>query len=573
MGSERERAKRENQQVSDHDDGVAPGRTTRSSQLDAPKHPIDSGLLGNQANAATQPHSYSEHVAAPAKLDFGKVSPGGFERVEGGMVNLTSAQCAVQVSYSGSPAIHLVHAPTRLAAKGETMSPAEQTIELQFNAPPTKGTHHGAVTASVQWWGGPQPDTLTVPVVAHALDISDETAEERMLREQRAKEAAAGSARDAKRKASEDKKLEAFEKAHPRVATDEYDRRLMTLMRTVSQFEQQQLNGVTAAEDEVLKYRRGQPPAQKDTFELAMLVLDIVSAGIAGRLGRIIELKLRNKLLEPTVTMIIDTVKESIKGTSKLARKHALAAETQKQEPAIGGDPAPKPGKSADPRVAFFESQRDGLISGQSDRTNDLTHVLRHLMPTLHATPQLAYDALEQMTAAYRELLVDTSKIVTHESIRQWINAIAVERLDVHHAGTVDSKPINEIIGVIDIGFQSPSGPKSPTIVKQAIIRGVSNAIAHRFQNLKLRDTRVPIRAYGLPGGNYAELPVAVLYGADGQIVWDDQTNGMAPATAATWLRQKGGAKNFMDSEILNRSLTQHGVRLTTDQDPMLEGG
>jgi hypothetical protein len=533
------------------------------------------------------PHSYSQHVAAPPRFDFGKVSPGGVDRTEGAMFNLSSAQCGVQVMYSGSSAIHLVHQPTRLAAKGETWSLADQTIALQFNAPPTKGTHHGTVTVNVQWWGGPPADTLTIPVVAHSLSVSDDTPDEKIAREQRAKETADEAARIEKRDAKEKQELEKFEKQHPRVGTDEFDRQKEALWRVVSQFEQMQLSGVATAHDEVMKYVKRPPPAQ-DTrmFELAMLVLDIASAGIAGKLGKALELGLRTAgkdlavelgkqiaLSDSTVSLITDSVKESIKGSSKLARKIGLTPKAPRTGPAVGGNSTPAPGESADPRIAFFQYQRNGLINGESARTAGINGAVRLLMPTLHAKPELAYAAMKILTATYNALLVEASNNVAHESVRQWINNIADERLDIHHAGSVDSRPINQINGVIDIGFQAPYGPRSPIIVKQAIIRGVSNAVAHRFQNLRLGETGVPLRAYGLPGGNYAELPVAVLRGAGGHITWDDQTNGLAPASAATWIRQKGGAKQFMENEILGKSLTQHGIVLTTDQDPTLEGG
>ena len=45
-----------------------------------------------------------------------------------------------------------------------------------------------------------------------------------------------------------------------------------------------------------------------------------------------------------------------------------------------------------------------------------------------------------------------------------------------------------------------------------------------------------------------------------------DLTNGEAPASAATWLRAKGGAKHFMEDEIVHRSLSEHDVVLATDQ-------
>lgn len=53
-----------------------------------------------------------------------------------------------------------------------------------------------------------------------------------------------------------------------------------------------------------------------------------------------------------------------------------------------------------------------------------------------------------------------------------------------------------------------------------------------------------------------------------------------APPSTATWLKRKGGtrdeavgAKILIERDIMSKSLDAHGVRLTTDQNPTLEGG
>src|SRR5690349_20126849 len=157
---------------------------------------------------------------------------------------------------------------------------------------------------------------------------------------------------------------------------------------------------------------------------------------------------------------------------------------------------------------------------------------------------------------------------MAHETVRAWINTIARNHLSVNHAGSIHSEGIDEAPGVIDIVFQANEGPRGAIIVKKAIIRGVSNTVANRFQRLRLLDSGVSVRAYGMPSRDLAVLPVTIIRDFSGHVDWvdgTDQTDG--------WVGRAGGAKRFIEERILSESLADHGVHLETDQDPSLEGG
>jgi hypothetical protein len=553
----------------------------------------------SKVNKPALPVTYTQNAAAPSKVDFGKISPGmvGFEEVP--IYNLTRFTASVRVFYQGDPAITIIRSPQWSREAGVQMAEKDRNVRLAFNAPAKHGSHYGTLSIYIAWYGGangPAPETLTVPVVAHALEewerTPDEWSAETKLRKIQADEEAAM----AKRQVKEERELKAFSKAHPNVETDNFRSATGDLIRATHQIHEMRLSGVETAKDEVLKYKKKPPPEQNSViFDLAMLALDIASAGVAGFIAKTIERNLKqglrkfrfigwdtppfvpssmevyktSTLSEETIALITDGIKESVKGASRLARKNS-----QNSKPGITSDLA----SSDDPRIAFFEAQRVALILAETDLHEGFMRSVALLRPTVFKNEAVAVAAVVEITKGIRAQLINTSKAYAAEAIRQWIIHISELSLDVNRVASVEAHGIGELKGVVDIGFQAGRDPRQPVSVKSAIIRGISNTAAHRLTAKPLLELGVPVRAYGMPGPGYAELLVTVVRSADGDIRWIDMTSGLGPASEATWLKRKGGteekgAKILIEREIMSKSLNAHGIQLTTDQDPGLEGG
>lgn len=558
--------------------------------------PKPRGSSDHQKKRASAPKpkrdtTYSKHAAAPPVFEFGKVAPGSQRTISLPVHNLSSSPViGARVSYTGDPAIQLLSSPARLAAAGGRFDEG-QNIKLVFNAPITRGSHHGSVTVDLVWLiGGPEPETLVIPVVAHAMYEWDRTPTEQRAHDERQAAEQQERAATAKRDRNMQRVLDRFDAEHPSFSHNRFTEAVGSLRDALSDLSRYQESGITSAHDEVFKYKKAPPHVDKSlVFELAMLFLDIASAGVAGGVAKALEGALKDvgpimtlstiggrsidatvtgagKALDPGAPMIAlltDSVKDGLKGAGKLARKR------------IGGaaGPANSSRISSDIRIAFFESARNGHIATSSDRLAGATRAAARLRPTAHQDPDHAIKVIQAMTASIQGQYGFASYTYATEALRQWINLIANPKLDLNKVASVDGRGIGAVRGVIDIGFEAGASPRAPVTVRTAILRGVTNDTATRYQATRLLEAGVPVRAYGLPSRTQAELLVTVTRDAAGNIAFIDGSNGAAPGPG-TWLKTKGdgdavaGARTLMEKEIMSRALSEHGVTLTTDQDP-----
>lgn len=559
---------------------------------------------------ATTAGSFSKHAAAPPSFDFGKVAPGTHRTLSLPLHNMSPTPVAsVRVSYEGAPCIQLLTSPPRLGAAGERLTEA-QNIELVFHAPATRGSHHGTLSIDLMWIiGGPAPESLRVPVVGHSMTEGDETADERRTSEKRKHDEERAAANEAEQLADARREQVAFDAKHPGFSNSGFNDELQYLYTAVDELGMLQTSGLLAAQDEVMKYKRAPPPKAEPSlmFELAMLVLDVASASVAGGIAKRLEASLRRAVSDvavtidgeltrstiagagkaigalsdlshlgaPQVAMITDAVKEALKGSGKLARKRLAGGAGSASKP-LDGHPPPTVSDSADPRIAFFQAARDGNIVTAADRKRGFIAGAALLRPTLHKDPTRAIKSIQDVTRAIRAEAVAASNTYAHEAVRQWINFIARPQLALNKVASPGDRGIGDARGVLDIGFEAGRSPAEPVIVRSAVIRGISNSAARRFQTQPLVDAGIPIRAYGLPSAREAELLVTVLRSANGDIDFLDRTHGAAPGPGR-WLANKGngdalaGARQLIEREILGRSMQEHHVTITTDQDPAVE--
>ena len=548
------------------------------------------------ANKPPLPVSYTQNAAAPPKIDFGKVRPGTTGFAEGAIYNLFPVSANVFISYEGDAVIQIVSRPTRIRENSVQMAHADRTVKLVFHSPTMGGSYYGTLTIGLVWDSGLPPERLTVPVVAHALEMSESTPDEKLAEGQRRKEISDREANLAKQQAEEKLRLEDFSKKHPKVETDKFNEARLLLLRAWDTLREYELAGVDIAEKEVGAYKKEPPPAESTLlFDLGMLVIDIASAGIAGVIARRLDTflrarkdvdpilpKIRPKYEQPftfvesgarvkseaAIVMITESIKESIKGTSKLVRKQAAMSDPGSR----GAD------DSADPRIRFFQYLRNALIGIKEDRDKAFLENIKPLRPIVFENEDKAIKMVEAMTDSVRAGHKDADNIYAATAVRKWIDHISQIRtpsaLDVNRVGTVQGRGIRAVDGVVDIGFQAGVEPHDPVVVRSAIIRGISNAVAHRLQRRPLLELEVPVRAYGLPSPKKAELLVTVIRDSNGDISWIDKTYGSAPPSSYSWLRAKGGsggqalgAKILIEREIMSKSLNSHGVSLTTDSD------
>jgi hypothetical protein len=533
--------------------------------------------------------SYTAHAAGPPAFDFGKVPPGVKRRLTLPILNLVDVPAMVTARFEGSAAITLQSAPMRLLEHRRPIEDGAQDIELSFVAPTPRGTHRGTVLVDLSWGNAVKPETLAIPVIAlSALDhehsgLSDRDSER--LHNSRLEET--NRARMTKQAEEE---LAAFDKAHPGFQHDAFERMEKEVASALALVGQQQRVGIERAEAEIYKYKKAPPPAAKASFmaELAMIALDIASAGVANAIAKGVEgtLKMVSKaavtnaskqlsmqLGESTIYAISDSLKEAFKISSKRARGGSA---TKSTEPDIARTPSSK-GLSDDPRIAFIETAKTANNFHEHDRTTGLIHSGALLRPLLFRNPDAAIDALTKIKQTMLSEAGHASETFYNATIRRWFAFISELQLDLHRAGSVDGRRIQPVRGVVDIGFQAGVTPREPIHVRTAIMRGVSNAATKQLRTTPLYGLDVPIRVYGLPSSNHAELLITVTRAPNGKLEFVDQTNGLAPGSGS-WLRTYGhgdperGADRLLQ-KLLGRSLEDQGIPLTTDQDPSLEGG
>jgi hypothetical protein len=528
------------------------------------------------------PVSYTANAAGPPSFDFGKVPPGKHQTLSIPIFNLVASPASAAVRYDGASSISLRSAPTHLYTAGTQLPDGAQHVVLQFVAPTARGTHRGTVRIDLSWGAAAKPETLTIPVIAHSMLENESTDDElEAERAPRRKQQTEDVARAKQVKQAEDE-LAAFDKAHPGHKDNGFDTKLDDVRDAMVAVGKQQKVGIDRAAREIMKYKKAPPVIQPNVvFELAMIALDIASAGVANAIAKGAEggLKALSKAAAPKTVQLgvatIHAISDSLKEALKIASKHARAPSGSKTQP----EPTQGTGAnlSADPRVAFLEVAETENNLHEYERKTGLNHSAALLRPLLFKNSQAAIEALAAIEGSLKAELGHASQAYYTATIRGWFSLIAQLELDLNRVGSVDGKPIGPARGVVDIGFQAGASPRDRVIAKSAIMRGVSNAAATPLWQEPLLRAGVPIRVYGVPSPNHAELLVTVTRNAAGTVEYIDQTNGAAPGSGQ-WLKRRGGGDaragaELLLKDILSTSLESQKLPVTTDQDPSLEGG
>ena len=535
---------------------------------------------------------FTKHAALPPAFDFGKVEPGGHATETWGIFNLVNKPVGISVSYQGDSAIQLLEKLSSLNPAGQQ---SQNGIKLRFDAPKTKGIHRGTITVTYNWlYEVPDAETFHIPVVAHAMNPEERTADE-IAADVKAQQTRVEDATKAAKESEKNKKaLEDFNKKHPDVETDRFRKAVGDLQIEARRLNQKQIAGITLAENQVAKYKRRLPPKSPNLwFEIAMGALDIASAGIAGRVGKAMELAmaeakvveklakgmygpLRESLAYPNraaISMFPDATKEAIKGGSKRLRAYTP----------IGGDTA-KDGdadKNKDAAYEFFAQQKAALADTLAEREHGILEAASNLWPLVYQNEKAALDVLNIAEQKLRKEAegIEALNIQAQQSAEAWVRFVQSNSFsengtpnELHKIGDVrDYHEVKKLDGLIDIGFRLGNRPTDPVQITTARMLGVSDTIAARFTDKPLIDYGVTVRAYGKGGANtnYAEILITVVRSPGGAITLTEQ--GMGEYLSRKVYRQAGaaelGAKKLIEEEIMSKSLQEHGVKLQHDHD------
>jgi hypothetical protein len=554
-----------------------------------------------KAKAAARPKDTAKHAAVPGTFDLGKCDPGRPATEDFPIFNLVDQPATIDVAYTGDPAITVSARPASIPPMGHGANAG--TVKLLFQAPEARGTHRGTIAITYRWpYDVPAAETFHVPVVAHAMYPYEQTDDER------AAEAKAQAERDAAAQAEESedarqrRELAEFSRKNPHVETDSFQALVLKLQGQMTRLATKQEAGITLAERQVEKFQRKLPPkASHLWWDVAMFALDVASAGIAGRVGKGLEVAMKKAVTEryvylpygggtlrttetvktwsdeTVIAMFVEATKEAIKGGSKRARGAT--------KPGDGDGGARDDGdKNKDAAALFFLGQRTALADLTAVRSDGIVDAAAALRPLVARDEAAALAALQVM---YDKLHAEGDQQAAaldqaQASIEAWVTFLAqssVKELgspvELHKVGDGrDFHPVRRFDGVIDIGFTIGAHPTDPVRVTSARMTGVSDTVAARFASTPLLGHQVTVRAYGRGGGDgYAEIPITVVRYADGRIEYTQEDMG-TPGNPRDYLSRKihrrgsaaaEGARKLIEEEIMSRSLAEHGVRLEHD--------
>jgi hypothetical protein len=286
------------------------------------------------------------------------------------------------------------------------------------------------------------------------------------------------------------------------------------------------------------------------------------------------------------MTAYIDSVKEAIKGSVRLAQKELGNTTTESQDEDT----------SSDPVIAFYNAHKQILRASGKQRRLDVLRTKAHLRPMLiNGEQEAAIKKLDTVAATLREQAADAQRLQTKETVKAWLQYLIGNREGdlIPPSPGMSTEPwgkkFSPIDGLLDIGFQIiDQDPVKPVRVKTAIIHGVSYPVAERIWRMRILEELVgiTIRAYGMPSTNFFEIPIWVIRYPDGRLQFADWATPQHVKNTGykSYLMNKGGhthdrygypvrageeagARKLMLKEILAKSLNEHGVPVMTDSE------
>lgn len=568
-------------------------------------------------------------LAVPTRIDLGDHAVGTAHRDVLQLFNTESLDAYIHVRYEGSPGITIESAPERLRPVHDGVD-SSAVVHIVFS-PTKKGHTRGTLIVQAGWQNGvraPQEYRVQVEAAAHEErqpDLAEEEAEQHARDEKNQADTLRHAEMQKSQKAADERLeknvLPGTEAARERLrveankAQGALDRLIMN--RTA---------GVDTACSEAVKYSKESPAHHESLLaQLAWAALDIASGSIASQLGKLAERALGSsvKIAEHTLPSgnrapeaaytpneaIVGFFADAFKDTATNGGKAGLEALRADQAapgavaPAsISQQPTAGSMSSTDPLLEFFQLQKTSLIGEVSHRAADVgDQVAFALEPMLDKHPKEAIASMKAIGDAIdaASMKKEVSDVQAQASAMQWIDYVAQTSLGTVAAEDArtnkqrtreDDAPTTRIEGANvapdSRGAPAPSGGLinvefEADIVNAAIpatftsvrVEGISNATASRLHYQSLRETNLPVRAYGKPAGANAVIPLEVIRDEVGNIRYSDETG--APGMPGNWFARKAGepnggadaeargARKLMEQEIL--SAPMKSVSITTD--------
>lgn len=536
------------------------------------------------------------------------------------MFNVEANDAYVRVSYEGSPAVTLVSAPARLRPSKEGVDPAG-AIRLAFS-PMAKGRVNGTIVVRAAWQNGIRPPVdLRIPIEAAAHEVGGMSNDEQEAEDRARKEEARQRQLEQDETArADERKRERIENDEPLHGTGAAREALRTAQKHVEDalldvFDSRK-EGVNTAEKEAAKFNRRKPEHEDDLLlRLAFAALDVASVGIAGMLGKTVELALskpmktaahglpqvgkrfpvgRQPEREHTpsraiVSFFTDSVKDVAKRGGKAVTGALKGKEAAKEDPRHGASGHPEPGTSSDPLIAFFQTERISLIPQGRPKASAVAERTFDELEPLLASPEHRVKAVEAMEGIARNIrakLVNNQQPANeqaHASAMHWVQYVAQtslgsvtaeesraagKRTQRHGESTTNVAAANTAPtsrgapsahdGLLDIEFEADRfHPEVPATIVHARIHGVSNAIAKRIADASLLTAGIPVRAYSRPGAATLE----VVRDEAGNVDYVDNTG--APGMPGNWFARKAG------EPLGGRDAALRGARKLIEQELM----
>lgn len=585
--------------------------------------------------AARQSADPSPGLAAPERVDLGDHVVGGrAQRQDVQIFNTEDLDAYLQISVEGSSSISVEHNPERLRPSRHGNDP----ITLLF-VPTTRGRQHGTLVVHASWQNAIHaPQELRIPIEAAAHEegeplIAEQEAEER--------EQAATAQADAENKAQIEHAKEAAEARldDPKMANKlpgtASDRKRFEAAENLASdalfdvFENRRV-GIDTAQSEAQAFQRHVPPHEESLAErLAWAALDVATAGIASALGKKLEGVLEETMeikahtlpsgvrapaeehpsSKALVAFFTDSVKDVAQrggnAATEAIKHHGEGHETSPDQE-VDAQPRPEladPGPSADPLLAFFQTEKVGLIGQHRERATEVGQNASNVLePMLDHSPKEAISAMQKVAARLNEFTKDeiAANTQAQASATHWIRYIAQASLGTvsadnarrdHKHPAADGSPTTNVSsantappergeplardGLIDIRFSADrTRPWEPVTVTSARVHGIGKAMATRYKREPLRDAHVPVRAYADPKGSDPVTGIEVIRDEAGNIEYTDETGG--PGAPGNWFASKvgeprggrdaegRGARKLIEEEIVNKQLT---VEVESDSD------
>ncbi|MEO6776083.1 MAG: hypothetical protein ABI467_24185 [Kofleriaceae bacterium] len=550
--------------------------------------------------SAGVPADLSPGISGPPTVDLGDDVVGRTHFEELQLFNNQNLDAYVRVHVEGSPAIVLVSAPERLTPSRDGVDPAA-AIRLAFS-PTAKGRVHGTLVVQAGWQNAIHvPQVLRIPIEAAAHEEGQPSIaeEETDQREQAAKEKAEADDQAQMQHATEaaDARLDDPKLANKLPGTAAARQRFQDAETAAGDalsdlFDNRRV-GIETAKDEAAKFHRRTPAYEESVLEsLAWAALDVATAGIAGALGKKIEGALLKtvgvaehalpnggraaaKEFSPSksvVAFFTDSMKDVVKrgaGAGTAATKHAAATHTAHGNPGLPTEPQVEdPGPSADPLLAFFQTEKIGLIDQHRGKATTVAQHARYaLEPMLDDAPRQAIAAMVEIAAGIRD--VTGQEIPANKqalaSATHWIEYVAQASLGVvssdearrdhkrvgdegesttsitsaNAAPTVRGAP-SAHDGLVDLKFvANRSHPTEPVTILSGRVHGVSKDTYDHLRRIPLREAHVPVRAYAIPNGTDAVVGLEAIRDEAGNVEFTDDTG--APGMPGHWFASRIG--------------------------------